>query len=120
MEDKVFLKKLREDLYLLSREAEYQINWLKSVADFDLGVDELALEYYDRFIIVPYKKDVCNFSEQLVERLNTLNKVLTDMSGQQNAGLWTYDALRRSPEWEAVRALAGQCLNLLPNRRQAL
>ena len=56
--------------------------------------------------------DVVFTSEQL-STLQQLDALLCSMSGEQNEPLWTDEALRRSPEWNEVRALAKRSVGLL-------
>ena len=109
-----FVKNLESDLRLLTSSADEQVKWLKKEEKFWLPVDELALEFNERFILVDSEKEKCGLSDDLVKCLNRLDESLTKMSGEHNAELWTYEALAQSQEWADVRVLASQCINLLP------
>ncbi len=43
-----------------------------------------------------------------------LDTFLDQISGKENARLWTREALRTAPEWEKARELARAALGLLP------
>ena len=68
------------------------------------STDELALELDDARLGITLDDGE---ARRLLERLDTQ---LEQMSGEQNARLWTIDALKMAPEWIEVRRLANQVL----------
>ena len=54
------------------------------------------------------------FSRRLLSLLSRISTALGEMSGHQNADLWTEAAIRERPEWANIRSLAREALTLLP------
>lgn len=71
------------------------------------SVDELALEFDDAL------SGVAIGDPPLGQLLNQLNELLEEMSGEENAYLWTPRALQEASEWENVRTLAREALMVL-------
>ncbi len=57
-------------------------------------------------------KDAPELTNEQRSCLIALNRRLDEMSGEENADLWTEDALRCRPEWEEVREDARRILEL--------
>lgn len=72
------------------------------------SIDELALELDDAMLGITLDDAE---PRRLLERLDAH---LDQMSGAENARLWTVAALRTAPEWIEVRKLAAQVLLALP------
>src|SRR5688572_5496809 len=76
-------------------------------------VDELALDFDDSAV---RKDDMLNTGELDAEEFRAIasvDEILERMSGQENAKLWTRDALATAPEWAEVRARARNALLLM-------
>jgi hypothetical protein len=54
------------------------------------------------------------FSERSLSLLSQISTALSEMSGHQNADLWTEAAIRERPEWANIRSLARDALTLFP------
>ena len=95
---------------VLSEEPEDQI------ASIGAGhPDELGLGFEDGYLLVPtLVEEGVAFSRQSLSLLSQISNRLSDMSGDQNADLWTEAAIRERPEWANVRSLAREALPLLP------
>jgi hypothetical protein len=98
---------LRRALQQAALPADRQIDRLKGfdvpfeVAD-DVGNQILwALQWPD-----------AKLTDEQRSNLVALDALTTQMSGEQNAELWTDDALRSRPEWEEVRHRARKILKL--------
>jgi hypothetical protein len=77
--------------------------------------DELALDFDNaRGLVELLKAEGVNFSVEAIDVLETLDAELWLMSGNENAELWTRDALRTSDHWGLVRQLARRAVELLP------
>ncbi|XVJ59678.1 MAG: hypothetical protein HEQ23_09845 [Tepidisphaera sp.] len=100
------MKQLLESLERLAQGAAAQREYLTSLGT---GPDELALEFDD---VADAAMMDCTDSAT-VAAVKDLDAFLGRISGRENAGLWTTEALGRSPEWETVRAKASRCLELL-------
>jgi hypothetical protein len=95
-----------ESLRRLGASAESQIAWL---TDFGVGIaDELALEFNHWAMVIISMSDTYHPSEQTIQGLRQLDQILEDISG--STGLWSFESLRSSDEWAAIRSLASQVL----------
>lgn len=74
--------------------------------------DELALDF-DHWLSVARGHREVQFDEAQLALLDAIDAQFNAMSGKANAQLWTEDAVRTSPEWEKVRAMARKALVLL-------
>jgi hypothetical protein len=75
---------------------------------FVVVADELALDFEQHYLIV--QDTLADLGEDVVARVADLDRALDGMSGPAHLDLWTDDALREAPEWEAIRELARQVL----------
>jgi hypothetical protein len=102
---------LRDELLLLSSDAESQLEHLRSIGLSEC-IDELALDYD---AIAAAAGDMLQRGEINADQrecIAELNSWLKMISGHANAHLWTAEALRSSEEWREVRFKASQCLRL--------
>jgi hypothetical protein len=74
--------------------------------------DELALDY-DHFLISVLGNFADEFTEAQAAALRRVDEALTEMSGPDNAELWTDAAVCSHPRWRHVRELARQAMDLL-------
>jgi hypothetical protein len=102
---------LRESTERLAAPANDQIEWLRATG---FHHDELALEHYDNSLLVPQLVELGYVSESAAQALTALDAQLDRMSGEENAALWTDEALHELCEWDKVRLLAKAALRLLP------
>jgi hypothetical protein len=101
---------LYEALRALSEDPGNQIAWLGDMHPYELG-----LVFDDIFPVVPaLVADGVVSSDRALSVLQEIDDALNEMSGQDNAALWTHDAIRRREEWARVRSLAREALALLP------
>ena len=92
---------LERAVLALAQPAEVQLSLFP---DFVCKPDELALDFEDGlYELVGHEHEIT--SEQRAA-LDALDKVVTDMSGEENASFWTEEALRSHPTWEQIRSAA--------------
>ena len=105
----------------LAAEADQQVMYLESLGlpgyvklgSPDLrNVDELALEFDDAILVRRSLRRSGELSAEQLKCLLKLASILSSMSGQENAELWTIEALYTRREWKAVREKAMDCLQL--------
>jgi hypothetical protein len=94
----------------LAAPADEQTAYLKQFGSFP-SLDELALEFGDMF--GPPGTPPPTGPEGWTEGLRRLDAMLSQMSGRDNAHLWSADALD-GPEWAAVREVARAALASRP------
>jgi len=103
------MQRLRGQLTVLASSATEQLRYLEE-QNLPECIDELALDYD---AIAATANDMLSRGEVSQQQRNcvkALNDFLGEFSGQQNAHLWTPEALRSAPEWEKVRRMATECL----------
>lgn len=100
---------LKEALTVLASDADSQLNYLETTGA-PMCVDELALDYDAIAMAAGDMLLKGEITQQVRECVKKLNDFLGEFSGQQNAHLWTPEALRSAPEWEKVRRMAAECL----------
>jgi len=76
-------------------------------------VDELDLEFDDGWVLLNSFLEADLIPRAAVPALTRLDAALSQMSGPENANLWTTAALADRPEWDDVRALALSVLERL-------
>lgn len=106
------IESLVDAVAVLALNPEKQLEYLQEIGLPD-GVDELALGYD---AIAAAADDMVRLQElDLIQckEIKKLNRMLQDMSGRDNAMLWTNEALFTADEWKDVRHLAEECLRLL-------
>ena len=104
--------------------ASIQFKWivqaLAQPAEVQLGLyprfvaaaDELALEHEEmQGAFLTDAGTTLNLGQRAA--IQALDKQLADMSGKDQAPLWTDDALQAKSEWEYVRSLARSVLNAM-------
>ena len=93
----------------LAADAEGQLESLKRQGAWD--VDELALDH-EHWAQSAIREGI--LTPEQAAAVTELDSFLGQISGKENARLWTKEALRTAPEWEKARALARRALGLLP------
>ena len=103
------IERLVHSLQALAAPAAVQ---LARFPDFAVRADELALDYADAVLLAA---DCPQLRLERAQRraLDQLDEHLKRMGAVAGAGPWTEDAVRTSPEWEAVRKLARDALAAL-------
>jgi hypothetical protein len=97
---------LIESLQALAAPAPVQ---LARFPDFVVKADELALDFDDAFLLVRDCPQL-ELTGRQRDALAEVDATLSGMSGQQRSELWTEDAVRTSPRWDAVRQHARAAL----------
>jgi len=110
------LTNIRRTLANLAAAADKQLDYLKSVGDNAECVDELALEFHDDLLYLKQFIKQGRLSQEAAQAVSTVDDLLDRMSGEQNARLWTTDALVSASEWAEVRKLAADALALLERK----
>jgi hypothetical protein len=106
---KELLQQLQWALQALALPADVQI---RLYPDFVVVADELALEY-NNYFAAALGNHPEQFSPTQVQALQSIDALLNEMSGSENAEQWTIDALRSHIKWAEVRILAEQALTQL-------
>jgi len=94
---------------VLALPAEGQLAFLDSIG-VPHNVDELAWEFDDGRLLARQFVELQWTSAVFRAKVDPLNALLDEMSGEEHAELWTATALREAPEWERVRLLAIELL----------
>ena len=107
-----FLVRFLRAIAVLAMPWSSQREWLSSLGlpGEPRFADELALEFDDGFTLLDQFVRAGWLGERVVEQLQVLDGLLNEMSGPDNADLWTLESLETSPRWEAVRASARSAL----------
>jgi hypothetical protein len=103
---------LQEALKWLAEPCAQQVDHLKALGVWP-SADELALELDNVAPLMPEAVRKGELSRELELAVERVTEKLDEMSGQQNAHLWTPDALANSDQWETVRLLASEALRRL-------
>ena len=85
--------KLQRAVLALAQPADVQLSLFPDFLDFEDGLYEL----------VGHEHEITAEQRAAVEELD---RIITGMSGKQNASFWTEDALRSHPTWEQIRSAA--------------
>jgi hypothetical protein len=97
-------------LELVAAPAATQIAYLR---EHRFSSDELALDLNDLCLLASQAVELGLISTAVHDSLARLDEHFDAISGQQNAHLWTDDALKCSAEWRAARSTAEVCLSIL-------
>lgn len=106
------LAELLRAVAVLALPAEAQRDWLAGRGG-PLSGDGLAIDIYesapqaDQFLAAGW------ISRRASEQVTELDRALNEMSGPDNADLWSAEALDAAPEWERLRRLARSVLGEL-------
>lgn len=84
---------------------------LELFPDFDLKVDELAIEFDQWYQVMKRRQTI--FTKKQRQVLEDLNKKLDEISGPDNVKYWLEETLRTDSAWETIRSLARLALAAL-------
>jgi len=93
--------RLQRAVLALAQPAEVQLSLFP---DFVCKADELALDFEDGLYELVGHEDEITLPQRAA--VDALDKLLSSMSGGQNAAFWTEDAVRSHPTWEEIRTAA--------------
>jgi hypothetical protein len=110
------ITRLVASLKRLAADAATQASYLAGIGTGGRA-DELALEFDDAYQPVRARQGELGFSPTTSEGLGRLDALLAEMSGPQNADLWTLNALQNSVRWSNVRQVAEA---ILPDLEKSL
>lgn len=99
-------KKLIESLKLVASSANIQT---KSLPQFVVITDEIALTYHDAFLMLPQLKNMIPIA--VIDKLQKLDCLFDEMSEFES--LWSIESLKEHVCWEECRALAKESLDAL-------
>jgi hypothetical protein len=89
---------LERAVLALAQPADVQLSLFP---DFVCKADELALDFEDGlYEIVGHESEISEAQHAAIHRLD---KLITSMSGEQNASFWTEEAVLVHPVWEQIR-----------------
>ncbi|WP_316834524.1 hypothetical protein [Pedobacter nutrimenti] len=108
MEVKNFYFKLVKSLRLVASPFDTQI---KSMPDFVVIPDEIALTFYDSYLLTNRLKEENLISARSFDLLSELNTLFDEMSNNQM--LWDLNSLRNNENWNRCRNMALQILDEL-------
>ena len=100
-------KKIKWILQALAQPAHIQISLFPNFVNV---ADELALEWGECFDLVNRKWDF--FSSDQLMLIRSLDAQIVKMSGVFNISLWNNEALSSACEWQVVRQLAKELLDI--------
>lgn len=100
--------RFRWSLQALAASAEIQLNLFP---DFDLKVDELAIEFDQWYQVIKRRRTM--FTKKQKTLLEDLNQKLDEISGPDNEHYWLEDTLKTDVAWESIRSLARLALSAL-------
>lgn len=98
---------LLESLAVLAADAPSQVAWL---AKHDVVTEEIALDFDHAFGMAEALVDEGQLGCGVLPDLREIDAVLSEMSGAENADLWTRGALSVDEGWSQTRRLARQVL----------
>lgn len=103
----VLRRLLIDSLSVLAADASNQTAWLE---EHEVAVDELALDFDHAFRMANRLVEHHQISENTAAELREIDVLLAGMSGHEQAGRWTRDALANDTGWNEARQLARQAL----------
>lgn len=105
-----YRENLIAELKLVAAPAQTQIDYLR---EHRVSSDELALAFDDLFVLAHQAVGLGLISKAAYDALARLDAHFTAISGQQNAHLWTDEALQCAVVWRTARAMAQSCLDVI-------
>ena len=106
------IEQIRYCVARLADSGQEQCAYLKELA-VDEDVDELALDLFDALSLLGWARRRGRLSRRQVAAVSSLDDALREMSGPENAALWSAEALLFSPRWDVIRTLARNALRAL-------
>jgi hypothetical protein len=104
------------ELKLLSSSPSLQVKYLEKNfnSNFNIksNIDELALEFHDRFLLAPQWLENGKIFPLITESLKLIDRKHDQISGPENIQLKRVYALQVSREWEEIQKLSKSCLEL--------
>ena len=121
-------QQLRLAVANLAAQAEEQVRYLNEAFEpltgggnsTGYGNDELALELDDIFFAANDMIEHGELTDAEKESIQPLDRLLSELSGQENAEFWRREALFEDPRWELVGTCAAQSLLRLPDEKRAI
>lgn len=105
---------LRDTLRALASDYDGQVRYLRDMGmTTGLRFDELALELDDALQILSVPEYAHLVDKAVIDAASLIDRKFAEMSGAGKAHHWTPEAARMSPEWEEIRRLAGQAVELM-------
>ncbi len=101
------LRMLLQDLQTLASDAETLLNAFPPMIP---AADEVALEFADHLEFAQRFVEGGLITQGMLERVRTVDRLLSEMSVRHDVSLWTDEAVRERHEWKEVRRLAGEAL----------
>jgi hypothetical protein len=98
-------------LFQLTRPATEQIDWLMHLDPPAHAPEDIAVDFCDFAILAPQLRSAFPISEQTLGRVAAVDAAIDEISGLENAQLWTLDALANDPKWENIRNLATEAFS---------
>ena len=102
---------LKSAIGLLAADSTVQLRYLES-SEKSMHVDELALDFDAIVAAADDMLEAGEIDDAQCLRIKAIHKRLEEMSGQDNAALWTPQALSYASECNEVREQAKDCLKL--------
>ncbi|MGI5485579.1 hypothetical protein [Microtetraspora malaysiensis] len=99
---------LLEALHHLALPAHEQIRWIGSMC-----VDELALDFDDRYRVSWAAQEMGWISADLSRHLDEIDRRLSQLSAEGEAP-WSEEGLYQHPTWATLRELAAHAIALMP------
>ncbi|MEV7755969.1 hypothetical protein [Streptomyces griseofuscus] len=100
-------QRLIDALALLGADSTDQLAWIEK---YQVVTDELALEFDDALRLMAGFQEEVLLNEDAMGKLRLIDSVLDEMSGRENAGSWSREALATDAGWRQVRTLARDAL----------
>jgi len=109
------MDKLFKTIQSLSEPYEIQITLYPK---FVVVADELILDLDEVLESEKYASFLNNINDQQKESIKTLDEYIINMNNKRDKYLWTIEALRDSKEWETIRNLANNVMDVLQIERR--
>ncbi|MFA5947630.1 MAG: hypothetical protein WC806_01490 [Candidatus Gracilibacteria bacterium] len=106
--EKLYLKILIDALKNLASDYNDQI---KAFPDFVCIPDELALNYYDAFLLSNQVLEAKLINKDQYKKIKKLDDYFDKLSGKKHIEFWKLDALKTDSRWEKARIMAKEILS---------
>ncbi|MGX8903735.1 hypothetical protein ACR820_00355 [Streptomyces netropsis] len=98
---------LIESLTVVAAEASVQVAWLDR---HGVLADEIALDFHDAFRLAGLLTEEGLLGREALPDLRAIGAIFHEMSGQEDVGRWTENALFTDGGWQQARRLARKVL----------